>query len=142
MAFVFPTYEQIVEANNRIVGRYGGSGHQVLNGGPLHYAIECIEHSVFGVELHPTIVEKACKLAHQIVTSHVFIDGNKRTAFSVLEMMLLENGLQLKASEDDIVSMFERMADGNQKVSLNELVVWTVARIDPPVQAGPRSTDS
>jgi death-on-curing protein len=81
VAFVFPTYEQIVEANNRIIGRYGGSGHQVLNGGPLHYAIECIEHSVFGVELHPTIVEKACKLAHQIVTSHVFIDGNKRTAF-------------------------------------------------------------
>lgn len=44
--------------------------------------------------------------------AHAFVDGNKRVAAAVSETFLLLNGWQLELDEDELVSMFLRIADG------------------------------
>lgn len=47
-----------------------------------------------------------------IVRNHAFVDGNKRTAFVVMELFLLKNGLELTADDADAVVTFLRLAAG------------------------------
>jgi death on curing protein len=127
----FPTFDQIVLANSRLVARYGGSGHQVANGGPLHFALYVITGPIFGVDRFPTLEEKACRLASGIATNHVFHDGNKRTAVSALDMLLEANGHALQAGEQELADAMEGLAAHG--LTFEEFVTWVRARINPPV---------
>ena len=69
---------------------------------PLLYALDIIQGGLLGFDPYPTLEERACKLAYEIVVSHVFLDGNKRTGFHVLRMMLELNGKELNATDDEL----------------------------------------
>ena len=94
----------------------------MLNSGRLRYAVEAVRASVFGIELHPTLEEKAAALAFAIVTGHVFLDGNKRTGVETLFLVLELNGWTLLASDDDLVAQAVDLAAGN--VSFEGFVAW------------------
>jgi death-on-curing protein len=51
-------------------------------------------------ELYPTPVEKAAALIESIITNHPFIDGNKRTGYVLMRLMLIRNGLDILTSEN------------------------------------------
>ncbi|PPA68814.1 type II toxin-antitoxin system death-on-curing family toxin [Jeotgalibacillus proteolyticus] len=56
--------------------------------------------TLYGVETFPTVIEKACCYYHSIARGgHIFQNGNKRTALTVLETFLNINGLELIWSE-------------------------------------------
>lgn len=113
-----------------MIARYSGAGHQVLSGGPLHNALHVISGPIFGVDQFPTVVSKACKVAHAIATGHVFVDGNKRTAASAVDLILNLNGYALPVADDDLVQTMESMAAGN--VSLEEFTEWVEQRVLAP----------
>lgn len=54
-----------------------------------------------GEELYPQVIDKAAALIESILMNHPFIDGNKRTGYFLMSFILLENGLDIKASESD-----------------------------------------
>ena len=56
-------------------------------------SISQIDQSFGGVELYPTIEEKAAMLLYLIVKNHSFIDGNKRIAAACFLYYLEQNGL-------------------------------------------------
>ena len=126
-----PTYEHIVLSNHTIVARQGGVGHHVLNGGPLANALEVISGPVFGEDLFPTLVEKACKVAHAIATGHVFSDANKRTAASSLDLIFHLNGHSLAAEETELVDVMYHLAKGD--LALADFTAWTATRIATPM---------
>lgn len=94
---------------------------------PLLYALDAIQGVVFGLDLFPTLEEKACKLAYEIVGAHVFLDGNKRTGFLVLTTTLELNGKELNATDDELYDLMHRLACGD--LSFDALHEWVVGRV-------------
>ena len=75
-----------------------------------------------GVELYPTLVEKAAVLCFSLVQNHPFIDGNKRIGHAAMEAFLMMNGMILQADVDDAEATILGLADG--KVTRDELTAW------------------
>lgn len=58
----------------------------------LESAIAIPAIACFGVELHPSLYDKAAAYLFHIVKNHPFVDGNKRTAITATLIFLLDNG--------------------------------------------------
>jgi len=54
----------------------------------------------------------AASYAFGISRNHPFVDGNKRTAFVVMELFLELNGWRLEASDADCITAMEALAAG------------------------------
>lgn len=69
----------------------------------------------------------AAAYAFGISRNHAFLDGNKRTAFVVMELSLNLNGWMLDAKDADCIATMESLAAG----ALNEkaLAAWLRQRI-------------
>jgi death-on-curing protein len=64
----------------------------------------------------------AAAYAFGVARNHPFLDGNKRTAFVVMELFLNLNGWALEAEDADCISTMEALAAGD--LSEKALVIW------------------
>ena len=64
----------------------------------------------------------AASYAFAISRNHPFVDGNKRTAFVVMELFLELNGWRLEASHADCVTAMEALAAG--QFTENSFAQW------------------
>lgn len=63
------------------------------------------------------LCELAATYAHGIVRNHPFLDGNKRTAFTVARVFLAINGQDLQPPEEEVVVMTVALAAGDTDLS-------------------------
>jgi death-on-curing protein len=77
---------------------------------------------VFGEQEDVSIARFAAAYAKGIVANHPFVDGNKRTAFTVSLTFLKLNGLELTATKEDRVLTFWGLAAG--EISEEQLALW------------------
>ncbi len=68
------------------------------------------------------IAQFAAAYAKGIVANHPFVDGNKRTAFTVSVTFLKLNGLELTATKEDRVLTFWGLAAGD--ISEDQVARW------------------
>lgn len=61
----------------------------------------------------PDAAALAAAYAFGIARNHPFLDGNKRTAFVVMELFLDLNGWTLEADDSDCISTMESVAAGD-----------------------------
>jgi death-on-curing protein len=95
----------------RLMEQSGGiSGVRDL--GALESALAQPRMTFDGQELYPTLVEKAAALCFSLVTSHPFVDGNKRIGHAAMETFLLLNGHEIEASVDEQEDLILRLASG------------------------------
>jgi death-on-curing protein len=73
-------------------------------------------------EQSPSLARLAACYAKGIVANHPFVDGNKRTAFTVAVTFLKLNGLQLTATKESRVLTFWSLASG--EISEEQLARW------------------
>lgn len=69
-----------------------------------------------------SLARLAAAYAKGIVANHPFVDGNKRTAFTVSLSFLRLNRLNLTASKEERVLTFWRLADGS--LTEEQLAAW------------------
>ena len=77
----------------------------------------------------PDAAELAASYAFGLARNHGFIDGNKRTAFVVALIFLLDNGFALTASDEDAIAIMLAMAAGD--IGEQELAAWFRTEIAP-----------
>ncbi|WP_311134949.1 type II toxin-antitoxin system death-on-curing family toxin [Lactiplantibacillus pentosus] len=65
--------------------------------------IEQPQQVLFGKELYPNIWIKAAFMIQKITKKHIFVDGNKRTAFFSGIIFLYANGIRLSYTDDEAV---------------------------------------
>jgi len=70
----------------------------------------------------PDVAALAAAYGYGIVRNHPFVDGNKRTAFTVTELFLILNGYELLADDRSCVMTIVRLAEGN--VAEAEFADW------------------
>jgi len=88
------TYEEAIRQIELVKKTYGNSelfGHEKDNS--FESSIATIYQTFGGVDLYPSIEEKAANLLYFIVKNHSFSDGNKRIAAFLFLYFLEKNGL-------------------------------------------------
>ncbi len=81
------------------IERHGGKyapPTNILNEGPLDYLLEAVDSEMFGEALYPKIYQKAGLNMFNIISNHVFQDGNKRTGLESALLFLRLNDFRLK----------------------------------------------
>lgn len=84
--------------HNILIDKFGGS-KGVRDLGLLESALARPFATFNDEDLYPTPIEKASAILESIVINHPFVDGNKRTAYTLMRLILLENGLDIIASQ-------------------------------------------
>lgn len=97
MIYLYPN--QILFLHKRIIETSGGS-QGTRDGGLLESAVYRPQASFGGADLYPDLFSKAASLGHSIIKNHPFLDGNKRTGFESMRLLLRINGFDLRAGED------------------------------------------
>jgi len=113
--------EQVTAAHSTLIERYGGS-HGIRDKGLLESAVFRPQTTVFNQEAYPDFFEKCAVLGYSLIQNHPFIDGNKRTGFAAMHLMLLINGYDLTSSSRGEVAMAEKVASG--KLKATEIAIW------------------
>ena len=93
------------------VGHVGA--YQLLNENQLHYLVEIVSEKFGDTDLFPTAFHKAAVYAHDIITGHIFLDGNKRIGLTCALRFLELNGYSYRIDIDDsIIDLGFKIADG------------------------------
>jgi death-on-curing protein len=112
---------QAIELHRRIVDDTGGS-HGLRDPGGLASAISQPECSSGGVDLYPTIHEKASVLAFSLINNHACVDGNKRVGHAAMDALLEMNGRALIGAVDEHERVILCVAAG--RIDREEFVAW------------------
>ncbi|NGX43424.1 MAG: Toxin Doc [Chlamydiae bacterium] len=111
MTTKYLTIDQALEIHDTFLELYGGLAgirdHRLLAS-----AVEMPKVSMFGVDLHETLFDKASAYLYHIVKNHPFNDGNKRTGAGVALMFLRVNGVDPKYDADAYVQLVVEVAEG------------------------------
>jgi death on curing protein len=122
------TLAQLFFLHDRILAMSGGAAG-VRDLGIIEAALAQPKGTFGGVDLYPTVVEKAASLGFSLVQGHSFIDGNKRIGHAAMEMFLTLNSHALVAAVDDQERLILALASG--ALSRAELVEWLEAHAHP-----------
>ena len=76
---------------------------------------------------HRFIHQKAAALLHGLVSNHGFVDGNKRTALYLVELMVQRSGYEFV--EDDLVIVETIMSVARGETSCEKLAEWFRERL-------------
>jgi death-on-curing protein len=113
--------QEVLEIHQVLIQQFGGS-QGVRDEGLLKSAIER-PFSGFGeAEFYPTPEAKAGAILESIVKNHPFIDGNKRTGYVLMRLILMQFGKDITATQDEKYELVISVASG--KIDFQEIVSW------------------
>ncbi len=115
------TLNEVLTLHDRLIAQTGGS-FGVRDIGRLESSLAQPRMTFDGVELYPTLVEKAATLGFSIIQNHPFLDGNKRTGHAAMEIFLFLNGFEIRSSTDEQEKVVLQVASG--KMSREEFSGW------------------
>lgn len=118
--------KDILNIHNILIDKFGGA-KGIRDQGLLESAINRPYTTFDNKELYPTPSEKAAAILESILINHPFVDGNKRTAYVIMRLILLENGLDIIAEENDKYDMIISASSGN--IRFNEIKNWIQGRL-------------
>jgi death-on-curing protein len=119
---------EVVELHRRILEATGGASG-IRDFGALESAIAQPKATFGGVDLYPTLVEKAAALGFSLVQGHAFVDGNKRVGHAAMETFLILNGTEIDAPVDDQERLILDLAAG--LIGRSHLVDWLRQHVKP-----------
>jgi death-on-curing protein len=105
------TLGEVVELHRRVL-QAGGGAPGIRDLGALDSAVAQPKATFGGVDLYPTVVEKATALCFSLVQNHPFVDGNKRVGHAAMETFLVLNGTEIAAAVDDQERLMLDLAAG------------------------------
>ncbi len=115
------TTDEIIELHSKIISRTGGSdGLRDIN--LLESAVYSATASFAETENYPSIEEKAARLMFSLVNNHAFVDGNKRIGVFVMLMTLKLNNIEIKYSQEELISLGLSTAAG--QTDYDDILNW------------------
>lgn len=98
---IYLTEIEIIEVNRYVLTGVGQTYQGIQYPAGLSLVVEQPQKVVFGHTLYPTIWLKAAYLMQKITKKHIFVDGNKRTAFLATLLFLKKNGYICQFTTDE-----------------------------------------
>jgi death-on-curing protein len=118
--------KDVLNIHNLLIDKFGGSSG-VRDKNLLESAIKRPWATFDQQDLYPTSQEKAAAILESILINHPFIDGNKRTAYVLMRLTLLENGLDIVCTQDEKYEMVIAASKG--EIRFDDIKLWIESRI-------------
>jgi death-on-curing protein len=118
--------ENVVRAIHHAQLAEHGGGAGFVNEGLLSSAL-AHPKNLLAYDTIPDVATLAAAYAFAIARNHPFADGNKRTAFVVMELFLELNGYTLQADDAACITAMESVAAGKQ--TERQLAAWLRERL-------------
>lgn len=122
----FLELDDVLEYHSWMIEKYGGS-HGLRDQSALESALAAPLNRYLYEQADLSVC--AATYAYHLSQAHAFIDGNKRIAAAIAELFLNINSLHLRASDEDVIDLFLRVAAGEVDRDEVESVfaqwVWT-----------------
>ncbi len=112
---VFLAVEDVLEIYRAVLNATGGTAG-IRDLGLLDSAVHRPQATFGGVQLYPDLNHQAAALIESLGRNHPFVDGNKRAAFTAMDVFLRANGLRLVATEDERYDFVIRVLTGQSTV--------------------------
>jgi death-on-curing protein len=122
------TLGEVVEVHRRVL-QAGGGAAGIRDLGALDSAIAQPKATFGGIDLYPTVVEKAAALCFSLVQNHPFVDGNKRVGHAAMETFLVLNGTEIAAAVEDQERLMLDLAAG--RLDRTQLTDWLRHHLRP-----------
>jgi death-on-curing protein len=120
------TLGEVVTLHRAVVAATGGA-EGIRDFGGLESALAQPKATFDGVDLYPTIVDKAAALAFGLTLNHPFVDGNKRVAHAAMAVFLELNGCAIEAMVDEQERVMLDLAAG--LMTREALIAWLTGRV-------------
>ena len=121
MPIRYITILDMLTIHSDIIDGTGGM-HGVREAELLVSIVQRPQTTVGGKEQFKTIHTKAAVYLESIAQYHVFVDGNKRTAFAVATRFLYLNGYEMTAPSKAVESFMVKVVTG--KKSIKDITQW------------------
>ena len=106
--------KEVEQLHQILIAKFGGS-HGIRDKSALESALARPFQTFDKKELYPSVLEKGASLIESILVNHPFIDGNKRTGYTLLRLFLLQNAIDITASKDNKYEFVINIASGTLK---------------------------
>ncbi|MBC7972712.1 MAG: type II toxin-antitoxin system death-on-curing family toxin [Verrucomicrobia bacterium] len=114
----FISISETLDIHTRQLKKFGGSSG-IRDEGLLESALAQPQATFSGEFLHTTLYEQAAAYLYHLAKNHPFLDGNKRTAFAVMDTFLRVNGYRLVMADEQAYELVQDVVNG--RVSKTEL---------------------
>ena len=118
--------EEVLEIHQVLINEFGGS-QGVRDMGLLKSAIERPFSGFGATEFYSTPEEKASAILESIVKNHPFIDGNKRTGYVFMRLILMQYDKDIIATQDEKYTFIINIASG--QADFKDILWWIQAHL-------------
>ena len=117
------TAQQVILLHSDLIHETGGEDG-LRDEGLLDAALNAPFASFDGLDVYPSIQQKAARLCFGLIKNHAFIDGNKRIGAHAMLIFLELNGIDLSYTQDELTQIILDVVTGiaTFEVLLNWLV--------------------
>jgi len=119
-AIMILTSKKILDIHELVISNFGGID-AVLCQGTIDYLVDQIN-------AEPDLFRKAALALHLVANCHPFLDGNKRSAFQIAELILSSEGCAITAKEETIIRMLLRIA--SYRCLVDDVKIWLLKNTD------------
>ncbi len=118
------TKQQVIMLHQDVIAQSGGSP-EIRDEGLLESALNAPFQTFAGIELYPTIIDKAAQLGYSLIKNHAFVDGNKRIGTHAMLVFLMLNGIDVAYKDEELTQLILGVAAG--EISSEQLLAWLQA---------------
>mgnify|MGYP002779223115 CR=1 FL=1 len=125
--------DEVIRLHEMVIARSGGLTG-IKDRGLIESAVAQPRQTFGGVDLYPTLADKAAALGFSLACNHGFEDGNKRIGHAAMEVFLVLNGHEVDAPVDEQNDVFWRLAA--KTLTRDEFTAWVRAGVRPLASGG------
>ena len=115
------TVHHVLEIHQVLIKEFGGI-QGVRDSALLEAAINRPQSGFGENQFYPSCEQRAAAIVESIVRNHPFLDGNKRIGYVLMQLMLMEDGKSIRATEDEKYNFIIHVAEG--KLNFEEILDW------------------
>ena len=108
---IYLNQNQVLKLHDKIINEFGGI-HGIRNEASLQSALTNPLQTFAGLDLYPSVFDKAVQLCFGIIKNHPFLDGNKRTGLHLMLILIHINSLKIDIAHDELIDIIFKVADG------------------------------
>ena len=115
---------------HKLLAEATGGSVGVRDEGLLDSALESAFSGFGDTEFYPSKEEKGARLGYCLISNHAFVDGNKRIGIYVMLSFLEMNGIRIKCTDEELVTVGLSVADGS--MGYEQLLQWVREHREQP----------
>jgi death on curing protein len=113
--------ELVITIHELLIEKYGGI-HGIRDIKSLESAIARPFMTFEKENLYPTPILQATSLIESLISNHPFLDGNKRIGYVMMRFFLMQNKIDLKATQSEKYDFVINIASG--QLNFDQIKAW------------------